>query len=97
MSTAKQLPRSRFKSLDDVRHEREMLEYEVDAFLRSKGWTHSSSTPGCFWLWCKTITWTETQRDHVKGGFKRITHTIDVLTDKDTALSIQDALDEADS
>lgn len=75
---------SKLKTVDDVRHEREMLEYEVDAFLRKKGWEHSSSTPGCYWLWSKELTWTNLAGQKV---------TRYVLTDKATALSLQSAMD----
>lgn len=47
--------RGEIATVADVRYEREMLEYAVDAFLRSKGWKATCSTPGSFWLWTKTI------------------------------------------
>lgn len=85
----------KLKSYDDVMHEREMLEFAIDAFLRSKGWTHTSSTPGCLWLWCKTLKWSETNRDdRAKGGFRKTWHTKHVMTDKKTALWIQRTLDD---
>jgi hypothetical protein len=43
------------KTVDQVEAAREALEFEVDAFLRAKGWHYTSSTPGCFWLWEKVI------------------------------------------
>ena len=39
----------------DARYRREQLEYRVDAWLRSKGWKSTSSTPGCMWLWERTL------------------------------------------
>jgi hypothetical protein len=27
----------------------------MDAFLRSRGWAYTSSTPASYWLWCKII------------------------------------------
>lgn len=42
-------------NLSDVQYEREQLEFEVDALLRKRGWKHTSSTPGCHWLWEKTL------------------------------------------
>jgi hypothetical protein len=43
------------KNVDDVRYEREQLEFRVDAFLRTRGWKHSSSNPAHIWLWEKTL------------------------------------------
>lgn len=42
-------------SVQEARYQRGMLEYDVDAFLRSKGWKHTSSTPGSFWMWEREI------------------------------------------
>lgn len=39
----------------DISWARELLEFDVDAFLRSRGWTHTSDTPGSIWLWTKEI------------------------------------------
>jgi hypothetical protein len=39
----------------EVRYQREMLGHRVDAFLRGAGWHHTSSTPGCVWLWEREI------------------------------------------
>lgn len=33
----------------------ERLGFDSDAFLRSRGWAHSSSHPGSYWLWSKEI------------------------------------------
>lgn len=43
------------RSVADVRHARETLEFAVNAFLRSAGWKSTSHTPGCFWLWEREI------------------------------------------
>jgi len=43
------------KTVEDVQYSREMLEFEVDAFLRKNGWKHTSQTPGCLWRWQKEI------------------------------------------
>jgi hypothetical protein len=43
------------KSVSDVRAERDRLEHQVDAFLRSAGWNHTSATPGCHWMWERVI------------------------------------------
>lgn len=83
------------KSYEDVQCAREELEFTVDRFLRSKGWVHTSSTPGSYWRWCKRVSWVETNRDDSKkSGFRKTTHTKDVMTDKETALSIQRFLDD---
>ena len=79
----------KMKSVDDIRFSREMLEYEIDAFLRSMGWESTSHTPGCFWLWKKKLWWPTT-----RGG-EPVEQM--VMTDKNTALSIQQALDERDT
>ncbi|WP_437310115.1 hypothetical protein [Sorangium sp. So ce388] len=42
-------------SVQEVRHRRETLEFDVDAFPRAKGWKHTSSTPGSFWMWEREI------------------------------------------
>ena len=82
------------KTIDDARHEREMLEFQVDALLRRKGWAHTSTTPGCLWLWTKEVVWKT--RDIIPGTrrFKTTKHTWSVMTDKSTALRIQQSLDE---
>jgi len=41
--------------VDEIRYQGEMLDHRIDAFLRSKGWKHTSSTPGCIWLWEREI------------------------------------------
>ena len=33
--------------------QREQLGFAEDAYLRSHGWTQTSNTPGCLWLWQK--------------------------------------------
>lgn len=43
------------KNVDDVRSAREDLDTEVAGFLRGKGWKHTSSTPGCYWMWEKEV------------------------------------------
>ncbi len=91
------------KTRDDVLHAREMLEFEVDDYLRSKGWKHTSTTPGCFWLWCKDVEWTTTQRifpapsTGVEPHWETTTHKRSVMTDKDTALAIQGHFDDEEA
>lgn len=42
--------------VSEVEFAREQLEFRVDALLRKRGWKHTSSTPGCLWLWEKTLS-----------------------------------------
>lgn len=42
-------------SAEDADIQREHLGFRIAAYLREKGWKHTSSTPGCFWLWEKTL------------------------------------------
>lgn len=44
----------RIKKYDDIDHERECLEFEVDDLLRKDGWDHTSEL-GCHWLWRREI------------------------------------------
>lgn len=39
-----------------IENEKEQLDYKLDAHLRRCGWDYTSSTvPGCYWLWEKTL------------------------------------------
>lgn len=40
---------------EDIKFEIEQLNYKKDAELRRLGWTDTSSTPGCIWLWYKEV------------------------------------------
>lgn len=42
-----------FFAAAEGRHQR--IEEEVGQVLRKQGWTHTSSTPGCLWLWEKKL------------------------------------------
>ncbi len=42
-------------SPEDIDLEIEQLNFKKDAWLRKKGWNHTSGTPGCLWLWKKEI------------------------------------------
>jgi hypothetical protein len=42
-------------SVAEAKWQGEQLSFRVDVFLRSRGWKHTSSTPGSYWLWGKTI------------------------------------------
>lgn len=39
----------------NIREAEEALEDVKSAYLIERGWTHSSSHPGCYWLWSKEI------------------------------------------
>lgn len=82
------------KTVEAVRYEREMLEFKVDAYLRSKGWEHTSSTPGCLWLWVKLVKWTTLEFPKKNGRWTKVKHEHLVMTDKNTALSIEGKFDE---
>lgn len=43
------------KSVEDIRQAQELLNMQVEEFLRFNGWKHTSSTPGCYWMWQKEI------------------------------------------
>jgi hypothetical protein len=44
-----------FTSASEIEHAEEALGWKIDAFLRSKGWEQRSNTPGCYWMWHRTI------------------------------------------
>jgi len=39
------------KSIAHLRWEREQARFAEEAYLRGKGWKHTSKTPGSYWLW----------------------------------------------
>ena len=39
----------------EARWQKDQWSVRVDAFLRKRGWNHTSSTPGSYWLWNKVI------------------------------------------
>jgi hypothetical protein len=41
--------------LADLENEKEQIDFQIDNLLRREGWEHSSSHPGCMWLWSKRI------------------------------------------
>ena len=53
--------------LQKIESDREDLEFIEDAYLRKKGWRHSSSYPGAFWLWE-----VRHEEDHYNGVSKNI-------------------------
>jgi hypothetical protein len=38
---------------EEIREERERLDYRESRWLTSRGWTYTSKTPGCYWMWQK--------------------------------------------
>ena len=42
-------------SASEAMWQEEQLGFRIDAFLRSRRWAHTSTTPGRFWMWHKTI------------------------------------------
>lgn len=39
----------------DIRYKKEMLEFEVDDWLRARGWEHKCDFPGSLWLWVRKL------------------------------------------
>lgn len=44
-----------FKSRIDIDSARELVEHAINDYLRSKGWVHTSATPGSYWLWQRKL------------------------------------------
>lgn len=38
-----------------IEAERKDLDYRTEAYLRARGWEHTSQTVGCYWMWFKTV------------------------------------------
>lgn len=43
------------KRVEEITRLREQFGYAEDEFLRRRGWSHTSSTPGCYWMWQREI------------------------------------------
>ena len=56
-------------STSEARWQAEQLGFRLDAFLRKRGWGHTSSTPGSFWMWTKMVNGQEmdVSRDNALG------------------------------
>lgn len=67
-----------FNAIKDAENELERVQHE---YLRATGWTYTSDTPGCLWLWQK-----ETPESRRKKGAPagRV-----MLLDTDTAFAMQ--------
>lgn len=46
---------SRFERTEDIDNAASRHVFEIEAFLRSKGWRHTSHTPAHLWLWERNI------------------------------------------
>lgn len=42
---------NKHRSVDSIKYAHECLGFEEEAFLRARGWKHTCSTPGSYWLW----------------------------------------------
>jgi hypothetical protein len=40
---------------DNIAMKRQELDWEEEAHLRKKGWSHTCDVPGSFWLWSKVL------------------------------------------
>lgn len=45
----------RFQTAEDIDAASRRHGFEIDAFLRSKGWRHTSHTPAHLWLWERNL------------------------------------------
>jgi len=43
------------KSMRDLYNTAQEVVYAEERWLRSRGWQHTSDTPGCYWLWIKPV------------------------------------------
>jgi hypothetical protein len=41
--------------VDEYKWRVEQLDFKVEAYLREKGWKHTSDTPGSYWMWEREI------------------------------------------
>lgn len=44
-----------FTFFDEIESDHSSLKHESEKFMLSRGWQHTSSTPGCVWMWQKTL------------------------------------------
>lgn len=70
----------------DYRFEKEQLGFRAADHLRKKGWTHTSATPGCFWLWMRTIP--------PGAGTRAVPEGTVILADQEMALALQLRIDD---
>ncbi len=72
-----------FNAIKDAENELERVRHE---YLRATGWTYTSDTPGCLWLWQKEAPKSRRGKD-THGG--RV-----MLLSTDTAFSMQRSWDD---
>lgn len=82
---------AKYKNVMEIDAAREELTYATEAYLRAKGWKHTSSTPGCFWLWERELTIVTHGRPGTE--FERTERKVTALMSLDTAVSVQRHLD----
>jgi hypothetical protein len=44
-----------FSSAREIASAQEDIGYKINSYLRQRGWEHTSTTPGCYWMWKRTI------------------------------------------
>ena len=44
-----------FKSMAEVDYAEQQHDFAVALYLRTKGWKHTSDTPGSYWMWEREI------------------------------------------
>jgi hypothetical protein len=42
-----------FAEYREIQDQRSSTEDRLNIWLRNNGWEHTSSTPGCYWMWRK--------------------------------------------
>lgn len=62
---------------------REAYQDAQDAYLRQRGWNHTSNNPACMWLWYKPLP--DADND--------FTMRVIVMVDRDTAVNMQECAD----
>lgn len=43
------------QTIESIESLKDEYEFAADDWLSQNGWHHTSSTPGCFWLWVKDL------------------------------------------
>ena len=71
-------------SVSEAKWQGEQLQFRVDAFLRSRGWQFTSSTPGSYWLWSKVVDGNPIYVDHAHAlGIERSLEPDDIDGDEE--------------
>lgn len=74
----------RVEMLNAIQDAKNALEAAEHHYLRSTGWTYTSATPGCLWLWQKETPKSRDPRDEKRHSAGRI-----MLLSTDTAFAMQ--------